>query len=235
MSSSIKKYISHRKIAMVLEYFIKYVGSSALDAPGMMGLLFAMQMRYGLWYVKGGMKEISHGLIKLANEQSVKLYKNSEVKKITLKDCRTSGIVLTDGRSFQGDLIVSNHDYIPTHEQLLEQALDKKIVKKLRPSCSGLVVHLGLNKEYSQLAHHNFFYSKDQNTHFKSVFQKYEIPKDPTLYVVAPSRSDKNICPHGHDVVKILPHIPPISENNQNPDYEDSQRKYFYQTRKNGP
>jgi diapolycopene oxygenase len=84
--------------------------------------------------------------------------------------------------------------------------------KQLEPACSGLIIDIGLKVQYSQLAHHNFFFSDDQKAHFKSVFQKYELPADPTIYLVAASRSDPTVAPAGCDCLKILPHIPYIRD-----------------------
>ncbi|MCU0858422.1 MAG: diapolycopene oxygenase, partial [Pontiellaceae bacterium] len=84
--------------------------------------------------------------------------------------------------------------------------------KKLDPACSGLVLDLGLDCRYEQLAHHNFFFSGNQKEHFKTVFRKKELPHDPTIYLVAASRTDPTVAPKGCDCLKILPHIPYINK-----------------------
>jgi diapolycopene oxygenase len=102
-------------------------------------------------------------------------------------------------------------EVIPAYKDLLHES--PKFLKKLEkfePACSGLVIHLGTDRIYPQLAHHNFFYSKDQHKHFKTVFEKGELPDDPTIYLVAPTRTDPEKAPDGCDNLKILPHIPPI-------------------------
>jgi len=81
-------------------------------------------------------------------------------------------------------------------------------LKRFEPSCSGIVLHLGLDRIYPQLAHHNFFYSRDQKRHFHRVFHEKLLPDDPTNYVVAPTRTDPSQAPAGCDNIKILPHIP---------------------------
>ncbi|MEM7015480.1 MAG: diapolycopene oxygenase, partial [Verrucomicrobiota bacterium] len=81
-------------------------------------------------------------------------------------------------------------------------------------ACSGLVLHLGTDRIYDQLAHHNFFYSGDQEKHFKTVFREGQLPDDPTIYLVAPTRTDPSKAPEGCDNLKILPHIPPIDPEN---------------------
>ena len=55
MSGSIYKRLSNRYLRDIFEYFIKYVGSSALDSPAFMNLMPTIQMDFGLWYVAGGL------------------------------------------------------------------------------------------------------------------------------------------------------------------------------------
>ena len=49
--------------------------------------------------------------------------------------------------------------------------------------------------------------------HFRRVFRDGKLPDDPTLYVVAPTRTDPSQAPPGCDNIKILPHIPPLSDS----------------------
>ena len=53
MSGSIHKRVSNPYLRDIFEYFIKYVGSSALDSPAFMNLMPNIQMDFGLWYVCG--------------------------------------------------------------------------------------------------------------------------------------------------------------------------------------
>lgn len=211
MSETIAEYFSNDRMRLIFEYFIKYVGSSAKDAPGYMNLMPIIQYDFGLWYVKGGMYNLARGLGKLMEDLGIKVHLNAETQEIIKKGKQVSGIRLTDGTVVEADYVVSNMEVIPTYEKLMNEP--PRLIKKhqkFAPACSGLVIHLGTDKIYDQLAHHNFFYSKDQNKHFDTVFQQGKLPEDPTIYLVAPTRTDPSKAPAGHDNIKILPHIPPI-------------------------
>jgi diapolycopene oxygenase len=118
--------------------------------------------------------------------------------------------------TLSADYVVSNMEVIPAAEQLLQEPAHKmKCLQRFEPSCSGIVLHLGLNRVYPQLAHHNFFYSADQSRHFRRVFREKRMPDDPTIYLVAPTRTDPTQAPPGCDNLKILPHIP--YRNDQHP------------------
>ncbi len=213
MAESIRGYFENPYLRSILEYFIKYVGSSAYDAPGYMNLMPNIQFQFDLWYVPGGMYGIAQGLEKLTRELGVELCLGSEVAAILHRDRRANGIRLVDGRTVSADYVVSNMEVIPAYERLLGE--DRRFLRKLgrfEPACSGLVLHLGTNRIYPQLAHHNFFYSQDQKRHFQIVFREKRLPEDPTIYLVAPTRSDPSQAPPGCDNIKVLPHIPYLNE-----------------------
>lgn len=213
MSDSISKRISDPKMRMILEYFIKYVGSSALDSPGYMNLMPIIQFDYGLWYVRGGMYNLAEGLKKLIDELEIPVHLNSDVRAIEKSGKKVTGIRFADGSVHSSDIIVSNMEVIPCYEQLLDEPVKfTKKLEKFAPACSGIVLHIGTDKVHSKLAHHNFFYSENQHKHFETVFHKKQLPDDPTLYVVAPTRTDPSKAPEGCDNIKILPHIPPLEE-----------------------
>ena len=213
MSESIHQRLSDPQLRMIFEYFIKYVGSSAMDSPGYMNLMPMIQFDYGLWYVRGGMYNLAKGLGKLMEEMGIPIHLNADVEAIEKSGKRVTGIRMTDGTVHASDIIVSNMEVIPAYKKLLNEPVSfTRKLEKFAPACSGIVLHIGTDKPFPQLAHHNFFYSEDQHKHFDTVFHKKQLPQDPTLYVVAPTRTDPSKAPEGCDNIKILPHIPPLEE-----------------------
>lgn len=214
MHTSVAKHIKNPYLADIMDYFIKYVGSSAYNAPGFMNLMPTIQFRYGLWYVPGGMYNIARGFLKYMKELGIKINFNSEVTEITKVNGRVDGIVC-NGRKLNADVIVSNMEGIPAYRDLLgEEAGFLRKLEKYEPACSGLVLDIGLDIQYPQLAHHNFLYSGNQKEHFDTVFNKKKLPKDPTIYLVDASKSDSTVAPDKCSGLKILPHIPYIDDKN---------------------
>lgn len=215
MHGGVARFLKTRYCRDAFEYFIKYVGSSAYRAPAFMNSLPTIQFRHDLWYVDGGMYNLAIGLRRLMDELGIAIHCNTRISRITTDAGRVTGIVTEDGRSHPADVVVSNMEIIPAMRKLLGEPDDavRKLEKRLEPACSGLVIELGLDRMYPQLAHHNFFFSGHQKEHFKSVFQKYRLPADPTIYLVAASRTDPTVAPPGCDCLKILPHIPHLRDD----------------------
>lgn len=214
MHQSVRRHFKTRYFTDIFDYFIKYVGSSAHRAPAFMNCMPTIQFRYDLWYVMGGMYRLAQGLERLMGELGIRVETNTEIQEILLSNgrARVRGVRLADGREVPADTIVSNLEVIPAYRRLLNEDENrlKAMERRFEPACSGLVIDLGLDRKYENLAHHNFFHSGNPKKHFHDVFIKKTLPVDPTLYVVAASRTDPSVAPEGCDCLKILPHIPHI-------------------------
>lgn len=213
MAGGVRRRIGEPHWREMLEYFIKYVGSSATDAPAVLNLLLYSQLGFGLWYVTGGMYRLAEAFRRLLEDVGVRVHLNREVTGILTEGGRAAGITLAGGEQVQAGNVVCNMEVIPAYRDLLgEDAAFLRRYRKFVPAASGLVVHLGVRRRYPQLAHHNFFFSQDQDRHFDQVFRRKELPDDPTIYLVAPTKTDATLAPEGHEIIKILPHIPPIQD-----------------------
>ena len=213
MHGGVARHLKTRHMRDIFDYFIKYVGSSAYHSPAFMNCMPTIQYRYDLWYVDGGLYGIALGFQKLLDHLGIEVHLQSEVTEVRKQGGRVTGLVANDV-FHEADIIVSNMEVIPAYEKLLaEDDAFLKTLEKYEPSCSGLVLELGLDRQYPQLAHHNFLYSEHQKKHFHTVFRKHELPPDPTIYLVAASRTDPTVAPPGCDCLKILPHIPYIDDS----------------------
>ncbi|MBM4152088.1 MAG: phytoene desaturase, partial [Kiritimatiellaceae bacterium] len=222
MHSAVVHHLRDPRLRDMFDFFIKYVGSSPGDAPGFMNCMSAVQFRHDLWYVEGGMYGIACGLGRLMKELSIGVHLKSEVRSIEKSGGEVTGLTLADGTFVAADIVVSNMEVIPTYQSLLQEdgGYVRRLVKQLEPSCSGVVIDLGLNCQYPQLAHHNCFFSENPKAFYTSVFHKQELPADPTVYVVAAARTDPSIAPKDCDSLKILAHVPHMNTKNQYTQYE---------------
>ncbi|MGM0381549.1 MAG: phytoene desaturase family protein, partial [bacterium] len=162
----------------------------------------------------GGMYNLARALEKLMEELEIEVHLDSEIKGLNHENGEVNSARIDGGETVEADVYVSNMEVIPTYRELTGE--DDKFMQKyekFEPACSGLVLHLGVEKQFEQLAHHNFFFSRDPEKHFEQVFRKKVLPEDPTIYLVAPSRTNPAVAPAGCDNIKVLPHIPHLQDN----------------------
>lgn len=220
MNDGVKKYIKNPYLIDSLNFFIKYVGSSPYDAPAILNQLPFIQWNYGLWYTKGGMYNIARGLESLLSDLNVKVLKEEEVISLNKRNNLIKSVNIRNTnnqelKTINADIIVSNMEVIPFYKNISKEKgfIIRPLEKKYPPACSGYALHLGVNKQYEILKHHNFFFSNNPKKHFDDIFHNKVLPKDPTMYLVAPMKSDMNQGPKEHEIIKVLPHIPHINDN----------------------
>lgn len=214
MHGGVRRFLRTRHLQDMFDYFIKYVGSSAYHAPAFLNCLPAIQFRHDLWYVPGGLYGIARGLQRLMDELGIPVHLQTEVTRLPTDGNRVTGVETRDGTFHAAEIVVCNMEVLPAYQRLLgEKKRFLRTLRRFEPACSGLVLELGLNCQYPQLAHHNFFFSANQRKHFHTVFRERRLPDDPTLYVVAASKTDPTVAPPGCDSLKVLPHIPYLDEN----------------------
>jgi diapolycopene oxygenase len=211
----VAKYIKHENLRHMLAFFVKYVGSSPYDAPALLNLMAYSQLGYGVWYPKGGLYSIARGYRRLMEDIGVEIRTGAEVSRITTNGSTVTGVELASGEVLRADVVVSNMEVIPTYERLLGErngAMMARYRYMFEPAASGLVLHLGTDKKYPQLAHHNFFYSADPERFLHTIHRQKKLPDDPNIYLVCPTRTDPALAPDGGEVIKALPHIPYIQK-----------------------
>ena len=209
----------HRKIAephtrQLVEHFLQYVGSSPFLAPAILSLIAAAQVDHGCWYPRGGTRMVARSLERIAREEGVECFLGVKVTRIVTSGDRAIGVELSDGRRVNAANVISNCDVQRTCRDLLDtpraRARLATIAKSYKPACSGVVLYLGLTKQYTHLAHHDFLFSRDSQREFNDIYTRGIPTEDPTLYLAVPSRSEPEgvQAPPGCEAMYILVHTP---------------------------
>jgi phytoene dehydrogenase-like protein len=75
-------------------------------------------------------------------------------------------------------------------------------------SLSGLVFLFGVRRSLPEIHHHSVFFSADYRHEFKQLFDERRFPDDPTVYVSAPSRSDRSLVPGEGEALFVMANAP---------------------------
>ncbi len=210
-------------VRQMVEHFMQYVGSSPFLAPAILSLIAAAQVDHGCWYPMGGTRMVAGALERLARELGVEVLLGTGVRRIAQAanpatpaapkgSASACEVELDDGRRLRADAVVSNCDVQRTNRDLLAtpagRAQQRRIASRYTPACSGVVLYLGLDRQYDHLAHHNFLFSGDSHQEFDDIYSQGIPARDPTLYLAAPSRSDPAQAPPGGEALYVLIHTP---------------------------
>ncbi len=201
-------YFQSEKLRQLFNRFATYNGSSPYQTPATFALVPFVEFGLGAWYVRGGIYEIPKALARLADELNVGIRTNCAVEKIITEGGKAVGVRLENGEIIRADAVVANSDAIETYRNLLDEKYFNEKLNKREPSCSGFVLLLGVKRKYSQLAHHNIFFSDDYAAEFDALFKDLRPAPNPTIYICATSQTDETQSPKDCENLFILVNAP---------------------------
>ena len=221
VATTMRGFVPDDRVAQMLDHYCQYVGSSPYNAPAILTAIAAMQADDGVWYPMGGTRAVPEALMKLAAELGVEMVAGQLVREIK-RDAAgpVSGVVLQPiaghgGTGAQADVtvevaakaVVSNMDSVRTYRELCGMA-DFNADDRFEPACSGVVLYLGLDKQYEHLAHHDFVFSRDPEEEFDHIYRRGEPAPDPTAYLANPVVTERAVAPDGGSAMYVLVHTP---------------------------
>lgn len=215
MQSYVAKYFSSAEVQKIMQYPLVFLGASPKNAPALYSLMSHVDFNQGVFYPDGGMFKITEAMVKLAKARKVKIFLDSPVKSIVVKNSNVKGVILENGQKIESDVVISNADIAYTEKSLLSPAnrsYSDKYWRKRVIAPSALLMYLGVKKQYSNLKHHNLVFSKDWDENFKSLFESYVWPKDPSFYVCNPNKTDPTVAPKDHENLFVLVPLPPTTK-----------------------
>lgn len=211
VAGTVRGCVPEPRVAQMLDHFTQYVGSAPDASPAVLCGIAHMQTSEGIWYPRGGTRAVPEALARLARDLGVEVREGTGVRRILTEKGAVSGVETDSGERVPLAAVVSNADAVRTHRELLAgHRAARRFARRRRyePACSGVVLYLGLDRAYPQLAHHNFVFSHDAEGEFEAIYRRGEPAGDPTCYVCAPSRTEPEVAPAGGEALYVLVHTP---------------------------
>jgi diapolycopene oxygenase len=210
VASHVRACTPDPRVAQMFDHFTQYVGSSPYGSPAVLCGIAHMQTSEGIWYPIGGTRAVPCALERLARELGVEIRVGTGIAEIQQDGDRITGVITSDNEHIPLSAVVSNCDAVRTHRELVEGAARDKFERRRRyePACSGVVLYLGLDRNYSHLAHHDFVFSRDPEEEFDWIYKKGEPAPDPTCYLASTSLTEPGTAPKGYSALYVLVHTP---------------------------
>lgn len=210
----IRRFFAHTKLRIAFTFQNIYVGQNPFRAPALFSMIPAAELTEGSLFPLGGMSAIAQKLVEIAQNLGVNFILNEPVVRIKTTRNKAEGIILQNGSTIRASVIVANADLPYVYRELLPDRWQSWRLDKLTYTCSAIVMHWGLDKEYPQLSHHSVFLSDDYRNNLNQIFRNQSISSSPSFYVHAPVRSDPSAAPAGFDTLSII--IPSGHLRNEN-------------------
>jgi phytoene desaturase len=211
VSNRVDKTFESAYLRQFFKRFATYNGSSPFKSPATLNVIPHVELNTGGFYIKGGMYSLAKAFRKLAEDLGAKFETGKNVEKIVVDNGLARG-VYADADFFEADIVISNSDAYETYLKLLEKneisTFTRKITESVEPSCSGYVLLLGTNKKWDLLDHHTIFFSTNYKREFEDIFDRGQLPLDPTIYVANTSDKDVYHAPAGGSNLFVLVNAP---------------------------
>lgn len=214
----IGKYVKNDVIRKLLAFQTLYIGIAPNQGPSLYSMIPMIEMVYGVWFMKGGMRTMAKGLEALCQKQGVALRPGTPVEEIWIEKGKARGVKV-NGESLAFDRVLNTADFPYAMEELVQQETSRgkytpEKIEKMDYACSAYLLYLGLNRDLKgKMELHNVVFSDDFEQNIADIFEG-RFPADPSVYVYAASTADPDLAPQGKDGIYILAPVPELKTGN---------------------
>ena len=217
IKAEVSKIFKNKKLKKILEFPILFLGAKPENTPAFYNIMNYADFKLGTWYPEDGMYTVIKAMVRLAEENGVKLISNQNVEGIIEENNKIIGVI-ANGKNTYCDIVVSGADYHHTEFLLNSQKRNytESYWSKKVFAPSALLFYIGLNKKVRNMQHHNLFFDVDFDKHASAIYDEKKWPDNPQFYVTVSSISDMKSAPENCDSLVVLIPIAAGLEDNEN-------------------
>lgn len=207
LDAHVSARFSDERLKQLLEYHAVFLGASPFQAPAIYSLMTHLDFASGVYYPQRGMLQLPEDLYNIGKNLGVTYHFNSDIRKIRVQSGRATAIETEVGEVIEADIVVSNADLHFSETSLLEkqwQTYPDAYWAKREPGPSALLVSLGIRGSLPNIEHHNLYLVDEWRENFDAIYTTKTLPKNASLYICNPSKTDPTLAPQGHENVFIL-------------------------------
>ncbi len=199
---TVRAHLRSPHLIQLFNRYPTYVGSSPYHCPATLLVIPYIEYAFGGHYALGGLYRIAEGLTQVGRGLGVEYRTGTRVEGIERERGAVSAVRLAGGERIACDVACMNGD--ASHLDRLLNIPDASEAPQAERSLSGFLLLRGLKRDKPGLAHHTVYFSQSYEREFKALFDERSFPQDPTVYVNAPSRSDRSLVPGKGETLFVM-------------------------------
>ncbi len=200
----VARYFRDPLVRQAFDFHPLFIGGAPFRVPAVYAALAYLQIAGGVWYAEGGLYSLVEALARLV-QTGGELCCNRPVVRILHDGMRVRGVQTADGGMIGADYVVSNGDAVTTQLLLGRRAPQSRL------TMSCYLLYLGTNREFPQLQHHTLLVGRDYRGFIRDVAVDGRIPESLSLYLHAPSRTERAMAAPGGESISVLLPVPNLS------------------------
>ncbi|MCX8011200.1 MAG: oleate hydratase [Ignavibacteria bacterium] len=221
--SEVEKNFKSEEVRIIFSLVAFFLGATPFKTPAIYSLLNYTEMKHdGYWKIKGGMYKLVEEIIKILNEQNVKIFYNTEVTDVICNDKSITHLIDNHNNKWEADIFISNSDAAAFRGKVLKRKnFSDERLDKMHWTLAPFTIYLGVRGNIDKLMHHNYFLGSNFKGYADTIFTSSISPQKPYYYVNASSKSDSTCAPAGHENLFILCPVPDLRFKNDWSDKEE--------------
>jgi phytoene desaturase len=209
LQAKIDHFFTDPRLRRVFSFQALYAGVAPHEALGLYAVIAYLDSVAGVYFPRGGVHAVPRALAGAAEKHGVRLRYDTEVCHVDTVHGRAVGVRTTDGERIPADVVILNPDLPVAYRDLL--GATPRRVRRLRPSPSAVLLHVGSTRRYSRIAHHNLHFGRSWRGTFDDIIHDGRLMSDPSLFVSNPTRTDPLLAPTGRQAYYILAPAPNLA------------------------
>lgn len=205
-AKTVEHFVRSPHLRQLFLRYATYVGSSPWQMPATLSVIPALESAFGAWHIRGGLYALIEALVADLQRRGVEIRTSAAVESIERDGNRIRGVRLANGEQVSAQAVIFNGD-----AGRLSSLLNKPGAcppPQHARSTSGLVFLVATPRTLPDQPHHRVFFSADYPEEFRDLFERRVFPRDPTVYVNMPSRTDRSMTPGVGEVAFIMANAP---------------------------
>jgi phytoene desaturase len=208
LSARIGDFFHDPRTQRIFSFQAMYAGVAPQQALALYAVIAYLDAVTGVWFPKGGVHAVPQALAGAAEKHGVTIRYLTPVTRVETYAGRAQAVHTVAGERIPADVVVLNPDLPVAYRTLLPAQTPPLRLSRLRYSPSCVVLHLGTDRHYTRIAHHNLHFGRSWHQTFADIIHKGRLMRDPSLLVTNPSRTDPDLAPPGRHTYYVLAPVP---------------------------
>jgi phytoene desaturase len=208
LSNRIGGFFRDPRTQRIFSFQALYAGVAPQQALALYAVISYLDAVTGVWFPQGGVHSVPQALAGAAEKHGVTVRYNTPVVRVETYAGRATAVHTEAGERIPAHVVVLNPDLPVAYRTLLPTHPPPPRLARLRYSPSCVVLHLGTDRHYSRIAHHNLHFGRSWHGAFADVIHKGRLMRDPSLLVTNPTRTDPDLAPAGKHSYYVLAPVP---------------------------
>jgi phytoene desaturase len=208
----VSRFFHTDELRKAFSFHSMFLGLSPFESLAMYSMITYADLVGGMYYPLGGIYSIIEDMARIAAETGVQIRTEAAVEEILIENGRAVGVRLASGEELRADIIVSNADLPYTYRSLIPSRHRKVYsdarLERMKYSCSGYILLLGLDKTYPNMRHQALYFSGDYRGNLDAIFRDGILPDEPSFHLNNPTITDPGAAPPGHSLLYVLAPMP---------------------------